>query len=253
MIAVVVVPSSSPSSPSKKIGSVSTLFVLVVIAVTLSCTSSICGVNAAAAAAAARSDAVGPEVDPENPNRPPYFTKEGYGVDVFECDDDLQLLVERQKKVPGTTYRICYKPNQSALSADVKIEKVTDWYWDTTYDGGVAEMQAVKNGQGDGVLSDVKCKPDGSICRLDTMLPSKFHRNVGSVVGEGVVRLTTGQRVFAHRDLFVGDFKFSMPELSDEQLAELQKQYEEQQAAGGGGAAAAAAAAGAGATTGAEL
>ena len=243
MIAVVVPPPSSAaaSSPSKKIG-VSNLFVLVVAAaVALSCTSNICCVNAAAAAAAAESDAVGPEVDPENPNRPPYFTKEGYGVDVFECDDDLQLLVERQKKVPGTTYRICYKPNHAAASAGVGIEKVTDWYWDTTYDGGYAEMQAVKNGQGDGVLSDVKCKPDGTICRLDTMLPSKFHRNVGSVVGEGVVRLTTGQRVFTHRDLFVGDFKFSMPELSEEQLDELKKQYAEQQAAG------------AGATTGAEL
>eukprot|EP00529_Nitzschia_sp_RCC80_P001963 CAMPEP_0113469716 /NCGR_PEP_ID=MMETSP0014_2-20120614/16048_1 /TAXON_ID=2857 /ORGANISM="Nitzschia sp." /LENGTH=239 /DNA_ID=CAMNT_0000362213 /DNA_START=137 /DNA_END=856 /DNA_ORIENTATION=+ /assembly_acc=CAM_ASM_000159 len=231
MLAVVV-----PSSSKKVAVSAVVVRVVVVAAVTLLCTSSISSgvvVAAAAAGGGGDSDAVGPEVDPQNPNRPPYFTKEGYGVDVFECDNELIPLMERQKKVPGQTYRICYKPNYAAFSADVGIEKVTDWYWDTTYDGGVAEMQAVQDGQGDGVLSDVQCKPDGTICRLDTMLPSKFHRNPGSVVGEGVVRLTTGQRVFTHRDMFVGDFKFSMPELSEEQMAELQKQYEEQQAAGG--------------------
>ena len=237
MIAVVV-PSASSSSSHKKIGNVSFVLVVVVAAAAvtlLSTTSNICGVTFVAAATAAGtatagSDAVGPEVDPENPNRPPYFTTEGYGVDVFECDNELKQLVERQKKVPGQTYRICFVPNHAASNDEVGIEKVTDWYWDTTYDGGVAEMQAVKNGQGDGVLSDVQCKPDGTICRLDTMLPSKFHRNPGSVIGEGVVRLTTGQRVFTHRDMFVGDFKFSMPELTEEELAELQKQYEEQQA-----------------------
>jgi hypothetical protein len=160
------------------------------------------------------------------PNRLSYFTKEGYGVDVFECDQELVELVERQTKRPGQTYRICFKPNQAAVDANVGIARINDWIWDTTYDGGIAELYAVKDGKGDGVLTDIRCKEDGSICRLDSMLPSKFHLNPGTVAGEGKAIMTSGGAVLMHRDLFVGDFKFTMPEMPEDRIKEYQAMYE---------------------------
>lgn len=168
------------------------------------------------------------------PQRLSYFTKAGYGVDVFECDADLNPLPRngRQKKKPGTTYRVCFRPNQAAIDADVGIEKIDDWYWDTTYDGGYAELHAVKGGKSDGALSSINCKPDGSICRLDTMLPSNFHLNPGSVVGEGRATLSSGHgQVFMHQDLFQGEFKFEMPEAPEEKIREYMEMYKAAQKA----------------------
>ena len=163
--------------------------------------------------------------------RLPYFTKAGYGVDVFECDATLSELSEderqkKKKKIPGTTYRVCFRPNQEAIDADVGIHSIDEWTWDTTYDGGVAVMNAITDGKGDGILSDIKCQPDGSICRLDSMLPSNFHLNAGTVVGEGRATLSDGQgSVFVHKDLFQAEFKFTMPELPEQKIQQYMVTY----------------------------
>lgn len=158
-------------------------------------------------------------------------TTSGYAVDVFECDRSLNELSRenRQKKKMGTTYNICFRPNQAALDAGVSIHRVDHWTWDTTYDGGEAVMKAISDGQGDGVLSDIRCKNEGKICHLTTMLPANFFLNPGTVTGEGKATFSGGNgSVFVRKDLFQGEFSFklTMPDGSQLNADEAQKYIE---------------------------
>ena len=147
-----------------------------------------------------------------------------YAVDVFECDKDFQKLSieDRQRKVQGKSVRICFQPNDLAMEDGVGIKQVDSWVWETAYQGGIARQAAVSEGQGDGILSDVICKDEGTLCVLDTILTADFFKNKGSVLGEGKVTLSgSGRIVPVQKDIFQVDFQFKfMHGLDGEEMDE---------------------------------
>jgi hypothetical protein len=141
------------------------------------------------------------------------LSEEGYGVVAFECDRNLVELptADRQRKIPGNSYRLCFKPNQKALADGVGIEKIDYFNWELPYKDGIAEQEAVINGDGDNILSLLSCEQDGKSCYLDTMLATPFYVDSGSVLGYGAATLTGNQgKVEMERFLFPHDFNFKM-------------------------------------------
>jgi hypothetical protein len=165
------------------------------------------------------------------------LSDEGYGVVVFECDSNLKQLptVDRQKKIPATSYRLCFAPNQKALTDGVGIEKIDYFNWELTHRNGVAEQQAVIKGDGDNILSILTCEEDGKLCYLASMLGSPFYVDSGSVLGYGAATLTGNKgKVEMERFLFPKDFKFKMvnpdgTEMAEDEVNDLMGRMAEQE------------------------
>lgn len=163
-----------------------------------------------------------------------------YGVNVFECDNNLEELESdnRQAKRQGRTVRICLQPNDVAKEAGVTIKKVDSWIWETAHDGGIAKQVAATDGQGDGLLSEMKCNDEGTLCVLDTLLSSDFFKNKGSVAGHGEASLSDGTgRVPISKDIFQVKFNFIMKDgisgenITDEETQEIIRILQEQEEA----------------------
>lgn len=165
-------------------------------------------------------------------------TADGYAVNVFECDRSLKPLSSenRQRKIPGSSYRLCFQPNENALEDGVGIESVDFFTWELNHREGVTEQKAVVNGNGDNILSVLTCQEDKKLCYLDSMLITAFYVDSGSVLGYGVATLTANKgQVEMERFLFPHDFKFTMvnadgSELNDEQVNDLMQRMAAQEA-----------------------
>lgn len=166
------------------------------------------------------------------------LTEDGYGVVLYECDKQLQELptAERQRKIPGNSYRLCFAPNAKALADGVGIDKVDSFDWELQYKGGVAEQRAVINGDGDNILSVLTCNEDGKLCYLDSMLQTQFYVDAGSVLGYGVATLTGNKgQVEIERFLFPHDFKLKMvnpdgKEMTEDEINNLKQRMAHQEA-----------------------
>lgn len=168
------------------------------------------------------------------------FTEDGYGVNVYECDKKFERLSteNRQKKVQGSSYRVCFRPNEKALEDGVSIKSIDYFNWEMEHKDGVAEQAAIINGQDDGILSILHCEEDGSLCYLESILGSPFYVDAGSVLGYGAATLTMDKgKVEMERFLFPHDFKFTMrhsdgSEMSEEEVQALLQAMENQEANG---------------------
>lgn len=166
------------------------------------------------------------------------LTDDGYGVVVFECDKNLQSLSteERQRKIPGSSYRLCFEPNEKALADGVGIERVDYFNWELQHRDGVAKQKAVIDGDGDNVLSILTCKEDKKLCYLESMLVTAFYVDSGSVLGSGAATLTGNKGVVEmERYLFPHEFKFTMlnadgSEMNEEEMSDLMQRMAEQEA-----------------------
>lgn len=164
-----------------------------------------------------------------------------YGVDVYECDSNLDLLegTDRAKKVVATLIRICFVPNEETIEAGATIDKVNSFVWSTTTrDGDELVHEAVINGEGDNIMSALTCKDGGKICSLESLLSTNFYgQDTGSAIGIGEVTLTKGAgTVPANRDIFQLNFnvKFTNDdgtEMSEEEKAALFEKANEHNAA----------------------
>lgn len=166
-------------------------------------------------------------------------TEEGYAVEIFECDSNLEELSteNRQVKTQGSSYRFCFRPNQKALDDDVGIERINYFNWELLHKKGTAEQRAVIDGVGDNILSILTCNDDKKLCFLDSMLKAEFYVDSGSVLGYGLVTLS-GEKgiVEIDRYLFPHNFKFTMvnadgTKMSDEELADFNERLAAQEAA----------------------
>ncbi len=168
-------------------------------------------------------------------------THDGYSLEVFECDRNLKSLptAERQRKIPGSSYRLCFQPNEKALADGVGIERIDHFNWELQHRDGVAKQQAVINGNGDNVLSILTCTENKKLCYLDSMLVTAFYVDSGSVLGYGAATFTGNNgAVVMERFLFPHDFKFTMlnadgSEMNEEELSGLMQRMAEQEANAG--------------------
>lgn len=159
-------------------------------------------------------------------------------MNVYECDRSLQPLSteDRQQKVPGSSYRLCFQPNENALEDGIGIESIDSFTWELNHREGVTEQTAVVNGDGDNMLSLLTCQEDNKLCYLDSMLTTAFYVDSGSVLGYGVATLTGNKgKVEIERYLFPHDFKFTMvnpdgSEMSEEQVNDLMQRMAAQEA-----------------------
>jgi len=141
----------------------------------------------------------------------------------------------RQRKVKGSSYRICFKPNEKALEDGVAIERIDHFQWELHHKRGVVEQEAVVNGQGDNLLTILSCEDDGKICFLDSMLTVDFYIDGGSVLGYGEASLTGNRgKVEMERYLFPHDFKFTVlnpdgTEMTEDELADFRNRLEAQE------------------------
>ena len=166
-------------------------------------------------------------------------TEDGYRIEIFECDNNLDELSteNRQRKIQGFSYRICFRPNDKALEDGVGIESIIHFKWELQHKQGVTVQQAVLNNDGDNILTILTCKDDGKLCYLDSMLTSEFYVDAGSVLGYGEAVFTGNKgRVEMERYLFPHDFKFTMlnedgSKMSDEELEDFRMRLEAQDAA----------------------
>jgi hypothetical protein len=167
------------------------------------------------------------------------ITADGYKIEIFECDTNLEELSteNRQRKIQGSSYRICFRPNQKALDDGIGIERIDYFNWELFHSRGVTEQKAVTDGNGDDILTVLTCKDDGNLCYLDSMLISDFYVDAGSVLGYGEATLTENKgKIEMERYLFPHDFKFTMlnhdgTKMSDEDLEDFKRRLEAQEAA----------------------
>ena len=155
-----------------------------------------------------------------------------YGVDVYECDQNLQKLdgenLQKKNKM-GQVYRVCLRPNAVASNANVGIAQVNSWKW--YMDDQVQPV--VIDGQALGGIAQVQCQEGGKLCFLDSMLIASFYDNPGTVRGEGTVSFTSGTgSVEGTYDLFMLKFNLQFigadgEKMSDEDVAELMKSVAE--------------------------
>jgi hypothetical protein len=189
----------------------------------------------------------------------------GYGVEVAECDADLNWIAatspDRQTKSHqgGTSsiIRICFRPNEKARDDGIGMRMVESFTWEMEHEGGTAIQVAVKDGKDDGVLSYLNCQEEeeqqqqqqqqGSsqqqtVCFLDTLLGTNFYVNAGSVLGTGVAHLAFGsgdEPIDIEKWMFQADFKIRFvsegEEMSEEDQADLMQrlkaQHEEEEQA----------------------
>lgn len=142
------------------------------------------------------------------------FEENPYGVRAYECDAELKELKKesRLQRIQGSLIRLCFAPDDDTIQAGIGIQNVLSFVWRTNSgledgDANTSSMlvhEAVRNGEGDGVLSAVTCQDDGSICVLESMLPTKMYIDTGSIYGDGYVTLNddTGSIVPVKRDMF---------------------------------------------------
>jgi hypothetical protein len=167
------------------------------------------------------------------------MTKDGYAIEIFECDKHLEELSteNRQRKIQGSSYRVCFRPNAKALEDGIGIERIEYFNWELFHKQGVAEQQAVFDGDGDNILTILTCNEDGKLCYLDSMLTVDFYVDSGSVLGYGEAVFTGNKgKVDMERYLFPHDFKFTMlnpdgTKMNDEDLANFRKRLEAQDTA----------------------
>lgn len=167
---------------------------------------------------------------------PKYTTDEGYGVNLFECDHELQALStdNRQKKIQGEIFRMCMAPNPKSVEDGIFIERIDSFTWELEHKEGFVEQKAVIDGDGDNILSVLDCKADGSLCYVDSLLSYGFFVDTGSVLGYGKATLSGNNgTVDIERHLFPHDFKFTMKnadgsEMDADDLAELAERMGEQ-------------------------
>ena len=166
-------------------------------------------------------------------------TEDGYRIEIFECDNHLDELSteNRQRKIQGSSYRICFRPNDKALEDDIGIESITHFKWELEHKLGVTAQQAVLNNAGDNILTMLTCNDDGKLCYLDSMLTADFYVDAGSVLGygEAIFKGNKGT-VEMERYLFPHEFKFTMlnedgSKMSDEDLEDFKMRLEAQDAA----------------------
>jgi hypothetical protein len=164
----------------------------------------------------------------------------GYGVQVAECDADLEFIgsssPDRQAKSQGSTMRICFRPNEKARDDGVGMRAVESFTWDMEHQDGAAVQVAVKNGKDDGMLSYLVCEEGSQVCYLDTMLTANFYVNAGSVQGTGVAHLTFGSEpIEIEKWMFQADFKIRFvsdgEEMSEEDQEDLMKRLKDQEEA----------------------
>jgi hypothetical protein len=166
-------------------------------------------------------------------------TEEGYRIEIFECDNNLDEISteNRQRKIQGSSYRICFRPNTKALEDGVGIESINHFKWELEHKLGITAQQAVLNNAGDNVLTMLTCNDDGKLCYLDSMLIADFYVDAGSVLGYGEAVFTGNKgTVEMERYLFPHDFKFTMlnddgSKMSDEDLEDFRMRLEAQDAA----------------------
>lgn len=170
-------------------------------------------------------------------DNPKYLTDAGYGVDLFECDANLQPLSteNRQQKIQGKIFRMCMAPNAKAIDDGISIQSIDNFTWELVHKAGIAEQPAVIDGDGDNILSTLYCNQEGSLCYVDSLLSVEFFVDTGSVLGYGKATLTGGQdaTVDIERHLFPHDFKFTMKnadgsEMSAEEMADLAERMNDQ-------------------------
>ena len=139
-----------------------------------------------------------------------------YGVHTYECDGNLNVLTDKQKKRVGQVYRICFKPNSIASESNVSIDQIDSWEW--TFDDQV--QHAVIDGRGVGGVTEVRCQDEGDTCFMDSMLITSFYENPGSVIGKGTVSFTRGTgNVFVQFSLFQFKFNFNFVGGDGERMA----------------------------------
>jgi hypothetical protein len=171
-----------------------------------------------------------------------------YGVDVFECNNNLEELAFQDRQVKtheGSVIRVCFRPNHAAMEDGVRIRSIDEFIWYMEHANGVAQQTAVQNGQVEPSLSQLECLEGGTICVLDTMLTGNFYFNEGSVLGTGHAFLTgTNQPILLKKWMFQAEFKYEFKEdefkqdefkqddeLTPEEEEELMRLYQEQIAA----------------------
>jgi hypothetical protein len=192
----------------------------------------------AAIAAAAASIPITSAQTPQEIQTNKSTSEMGYNVEVFECDRNLNelSLEDRHKKNMGAVVRICFRPNQKAMDDKVHIQSVGSWHWEMEHKNGWAEYEAVKDGKGDSVLSQMECVDQGAICYLDTLLTAEFYEHKGSVMGQGWASLTAfpEEKLKLEKWMFQADFSFKFvngdgEEMSEGEQAELMAAMEKQE------------------------
>ena len=161
----------------------------------------------------------------------------GYGVEVAECDADLDFIAtnspDRQTKNQGSTMRICFRPNEKARDDGIGMRAVDSFTWEMDYEGGTAIQVAVKDGKDDGMLSYLVCEEGSKVCYLDTLLGANFYKNPGSVMGKGVAHLAFGSEpIDIEKWMFQADFKIRFvhdgEEMSEEDQEDLKQRLRDQ-------------------------
>jgi len=142
---------------------------------------------------------------------PNYLSKNA--VRAYECDSNLLELRggDRAKKIMGTFIRICFVPTVNTFEHGIGIENIISFVWKTNYgkeDGldhtfQMLTEESVKDGESASELSYVTCEDDGSICVLQSMLPTQMYRDTGPIYGEGYATLTNDAGIVpVKRDVF---------------------------------------------------
>ena len=175
----------------------------------------------------------------------------GYGVEVAECDADLDFIAtnspDRQVKSQGSTIRICFRPNEKARDDGIGMRAVDSFTWEMEHADGTAIQLAVKDGKDDGMLSYLVCEEGSKVCFLDTLLGANFYLNPGSVQGKGVAHLTFGSEpIDIEKWMFQADFKIRFvheggEEMTGEEQDDMKLRLKAQDEAQAAAAAAAAA------------
>eukprot|EP00980_Cylindrotheca_fusiformis_P011609 scaffold2744_cov136-Cylindrotheca_fusiformis.AAC.26 len=144
----------------------------------------------------------------------------GYGVEVFECDKALERITweKRHVKNQGSTYRMCFRPNEKSLEDGVDIESIDSFTWEmTTIEApGYVAWDAVKDGKADNQISVLVEHVPGKLYFLDSMLPVKFYINPGAVEGYGsaTMKLKSGSAKVEFSDhMFKSDVTIDMSSL----------------------------------------